>query len=122
MLKKITDVPDYVAGFVATGEITKDDYDAVLVPELDRVDKQHGHIHYLLVLETPVKNFSAGAWLQDAWVGLKHYRGWKKIAVVTDEKAVETFTDKFSAFIPGKTKGYKLSELEAAKKWIATED
>lgn len=122
MLKKMNDVPDYVAGFVATGEITKDDYDTVLVPELDRVDKQHGHIHYLLVLETPVKNFSVGAWLQDAWVGLKHYRGWKKIAVVTDEKGVETFTDKFSAIIPGKAKGYKLSELEAAKRWVATED
>jgi len=43
MLTKMNDVPDYVAGFIATGEINKDDYDKVLIPELDRVDKTHGH-------------------------------------------------------------------------------
>ena len=122
MLTKMNDVPGYVAGFIATGEIDKDDYDNVLIPELDRVDKTHGHIHYLLVLRTPVKNFSLGAWLQDAWIGLKHYRGWKKIAVVTDENAVESFTNKFGVIIPGKVKGFKLSQLEAAKAWVATEE
>ncbi|MEP6465289.1 MAG: hypothetical protein ABJB05_03245, partial [Parafilimonas sp.] len=70
MLKKIEDVPSYVAGFVATGEVTKDDYESVLIPELERVDKQHGHIHFLMILETPIKKFSIGAWMQDAWVPL----------------------------------------------------
>jgi len=42
--------------------------------------------------------------------------------MATDEHAVEVFTDKFSAIIPGKAKGFKLSELEAAKAWIAAED
>ena len=122
MLEKITDVPSYVAGFSAVGEVTKSDYDTVLVPEVERVDKQHGHIHFLMVLETPVKDFSIGAWMQDAWQGLKHYRGWKKVAIVTDEKGVEKFTDVFSAIIPGKAKGFTLSELAEAKRWVSTED
>ena len=121
MLKKIEDIPDYVVGFVATGNVDKNDYDNILVPELERLDKQHGHIHFLLVLETSVKNFSFGAWMEDAWMGLKHYRGLRKVAIVTDESGVETFTNKFSAFLPGKSKGFKLSELEAAKKWVAEE-
>ncbi len=122
MLTKIEDVPAYVAGFRATGDVDKNDYDNILVPELERLDKQHGHLHLLMVLETPVKNFTIGAWLQDAWMGLKHFRGWKKIAIVTDESAIESFTDKFGHFIPGETKGFKLSELEAAKKWVAQEN
>jgi hypothetical protein len=121
MLKKIEDIPAHVAGFVATGHVDKNDYDTILIPELERLDKEHGHIHFLMILETPVKNFSSGAWLQDAWMGLKHFRGWKKVAIVTDESGVETFTNKFSAFIPGKTKGFKLSEAEIAKKWVAEE-
>ncbi|MGN6211691.1 STAS/SEC14 domain-containing protein [Parafilimonas sp.] len=122
MLTKITDVPDYVAAFKATGEIDKDDYKNVLMPEIERIDKAHGHIHFLYVLETPVKNFSVGAWIEDAWTGLKHFRGWKKIAIVTDEHAVEAITDKIGVMIPGETRGFKLSELEAAKKWVASEN
>jgi hypothetical protein len=122
MLTRIEDVPSYVVAFRATGEVNKDDYDKILMPAIDTADKLHGHIHFLFQLETPVKNFSTGAWLEDAWSGLKHYRGWKKVAIVSDEQAVETFTNKFSAFIPGQTKGFKLSELEAAKKWVAEED
>ena len=45
----------------------------------------------LMLLETPVKNFRVGAWLEDAWMGLKHFRGWRKIAIVTDERAVEPY-------------------------------
>lgn len=121
MLQKISDVPSFVAGFKATGEVTKDEYESMLVPEIERVDKQHGHIHFLMVLDTPVKNFSIGAWMQDAWQGLKHYRGWKKVAIVTDEKGIEKFTDVFSAVIPGKAKGFTLNQLAEAKEWVAAE-
>lgn len=121
MLKKMNDIPAHVAGFIAKSSIDKNDYDNVLVPELERVDKAHGHIHYLMVLETPVKNFSIGTWMQDAWVGIKHFKGWKKIAIVTDEEAVGNISDKLDWIIPGKTKSFKLAELEEAKKWVAEE-
>jgi hypothetical protein len=121
MLTRIEDVPNYVVAFKATGEVNKEDYDKILMPAIDNADKTHGHIHFLFLLETPVKNFSAGAWLEDAWIGLKHYRGWKKVAIVSGEHGVEIFTNKFTFFIPGKIKGFKPSEIELAKKWVAEE-
>jgi hypothetical protein len=121
MLTRLEGVPSYIAAFRATGEVTKDDYDKVLAPEIDRVDKQHGHIHFMMVMETSGKNFSIGAWLQDALEGLKHYRGWRKIAIVTDEKGIEKFTNIFSAIIPGSSKGFSLAELEQAKQWVSEE-
>lgn len=121
MLEKISDVPSFVAAFKAIGEVTKGDYESILVPEIERVDKQHGHIHFLMVLDTPVKNFSMAAWIQDAWQGLKHYRGWKKVAIVTDEKGIEKMTDVFSAVIPGKAKGFTLNQLNDAKAWVRQE-
>jgi len=121
MLKKLEGLPSYVAAFKATGEVTKDDYDKILTPEIERVDKQHGHIHFIMVLETPVKNFSLGAWFQDAILGLKHYRGWKKVAMVTDEKGIEKFSNAFSTVVPGSTKGFPLSQLKEAEQWVASE-
>jgi len=122
MVKKMTDVPDYVAGFEASGKIDKNDYDNIVLPELERVDKAHGHLHYIMVLKTPLKNFSLGAWMQDAWAGIKHFRGWKRIAIVSDEKTIENITDKFEWAVPGQSKGFKLSEIEKAKKWVAEEE
>jgi hypothetical protein len=121
MLTKLENMPPHVAAFKATGEVTKDDYDKVLVPEIERVDKQHGHIHFLMQMETPAKNFSFGAWFQDAMEGLKHYRGWKKIAIVGDEKLIQKITNIFSAIIPGASKGFSLSQLNEAKQWVAAE-
>ncbi|MEO7524477.1 MAG: STAS/SEC14 domain-containing protein [Ferruginibacter sp.] len=122
MLTKIEDVPSHVAAFKATGKVDKHDYDNILIPELNQKDKEHGHLHMLMLLETPVKNFTLGAWMEDAWMGLRHFRGWRKIAIVTNEIAVEKFTNKFSFVIPGKARGFKLAELEAAKQWVAEED
>jgi hypothetical protein len=122
MLQKISGLPSYVAGFRATGEVSKEDYQSILIPEIERVDKEHGHIHFLMVLDTPAKNFTIGAWLQDAMQGLKHYRGWKKIAIVTDEKGIEKFTDLFSALVPGKAKGFPLAQESEARSWVAREE
>ena len=121
MLQTLENIPSHVAAFKATGEVTKDDYERILVPEIERVDRQHGHIHFMMVMETSAKNFSFGAWLQDALEGLKHYRGWKKVAIVSDEKGIEKFTNIFSAVIPGSSKGFPLAELERAKQWVASE-
>jgi len=63
-----------------------------------------------------------GAWLQDALQGVKHFRGWNKVAIVTDEKGIEKFTDVFSTFIPGKAKGFSLTQLAEAKQWVMGEE
>jgi len=121
MLTKLTGMPPYIAAFKAAGEVSKEDYNRIVVPEIERVDKEHGHIHFMMVMVTSVKDFSLGAWLKDIATGFKHYRGWKKIAIVTDEKGAEKITDMISAIIPGSSKGFRLAELDAAKKWVMEE-
>lgn len=121
MLQRLEELPAHVAAFKATGEVSESDYKNVLLPEVERVDKEHGHIHFLMVLETAATNFSLRAWLQDALTGLKHFRGWKKVAIVSDEKGIEKISDVFSAVIPGQSKGFPLAQLDEAKKWVAAE-
>jgi hypothetical protein len=119
MLQYINDLPDDVLGLHAIGEITKEDMETVLLPRLDELSKRQGEIKYLLVLETDVSNFTLAAWWKDVVAGIKHFTEWKRIAVVSDQKGVEWFTDAFTHFIPGKAKGFALSELDEATKWIS---
>ncbi len=119
MLSIIRDIPSHVFGVKATGQVTAEDLKSVLLPGLEVLTQKQNDIYYLLVLETPVENFTAGAWFQDMVAGLKHFTKWKKAAVVTDETAVEKFTDAFSYIAPGEFKGFKLSQLDEAIDWLS---
>jgi hypothetical protein len=122
MLQFINDLPPHVVGIHAIGEVTKEDMNAVLIPRLDELVEKQGEINYLLVLETDVSNFTAGAWLEDFKLGLKNFTKWNRIAIVSDQKAVELFSYAFKVFIPGKSKGFPLSKLQDAVTWVSIHD
>ncbi|WP_145854409.1 SpoIIAA family protein [Pedobacter suwonensis] len=122
MLTEITGLPDHIFGVRATGEVTSDDIKSVLLTGLQRTARRFKEIRYLLVLETDVKNFTAGAWAQDIKAGLQNFSKWKKIAVVSAEKGVEWFTDVFTIATHGQSKGFKPEEIEEAKAWLNAED
>ena len=122
MLTEITGLPDHIFGVRATGEVTTNDLKDVLLPGLARTSDRFGEIRYLLVLETEVKNFTTGAWIQDVKAGLQNFTNWKKIAVISNEKSVEWFSNFFTFLIPGSAKGFKPEELDEAKLWLTAED
>ncbi len=119
MIEIITGLPAHVAAFKATGKVTKDDYQKVLMPEVDRVAKKSGKLSFLLLLETNVSNFTLGAWADDILIGIKHITHWEKIAIISNQDAVKKITDVFGHLVPGEYKGFKIAELEAAKKWVS---
>ncbi|MET4142027.1 STAS/SEC14 domain-containing protein [Pedobacter sp. UYP1] len=122
MLTIIPNLPDHVFGVRASDQVTQDDLKQVLLPGLEALSARYKEIYYLLVLETNVQNFTAGAWIQDLIAGVKHLTQWKKMAIVTDQKAVEKFTDIFSYVSPGEAKGYELSELPQAIDWLSVKE
>jgi hypothetical protein len=122
MITIMNNIPPYVAGFTASGEVSKTDYENVLIPRIEEVFKKHGHIHFLFELRTDVGNFTTAAWWKDLMVGLKHFSKWKKMAIVSNQKGVEKMTDWISPIIPGTTKGFTLDELDQAKIWVAEEN
>lgn len=119
MISIIQDLPSHVLGVTAENQIDADDMKNVLLPALQQKVDEVGEINYLLVLNTDVSNFTAGAWIQDLKAGIKHFPKWNRIAVVTDQTAVEKFTDLFTLAVPGKSKGFTHAELEEAKLWVA---
>jgi len=119
MLQLLSGLPAHVAGVRATGSVDKAEYERVLLPELERVSKEFGEINFIMVLETSVGNFAASTWLEDIKQTIKHFAKWNKVAIVTDEKAMEKITSFASPLIPGEFKGYPISDIELAKTWVA---
>jgi hypothetical protein len=119
MIQIIKEVPGNVAAFRAIGEVTKEDYENTVVPEVDRLVKATGELNFLLQLDTDIENFTAGAWMQDAWVGLKNIAKWHRAAIVTESDKIIAMTNGFSYLVPGEFKGFKKESLEEAVKWVS---
>jgi hypothetical protein len=120
MLQPLSDMPASVVAVRAVGEITKEDYEAVMLPIVERAVKENNEINFLMVLETDVQNFTPAAWMRDAWMSLKNYSKWNKVAVVTDQKFVEKLSDMLRYVFPGEAKGFSLDELQQAKEWVVS--
>jgi SpoIIAA-like len=121
MIELHNDLPSYVAAFTASGAVTKADYENVLIPRIEEVYKQHGHIHFLFELKTDVGNFTVNAWWKDLLIGLKHFSNWKRMAIVSDQKFVNEISSALSFVLPGKTKGFSLENIADARIWVAGE-
>jgi len=119
MIEKLSNVPQNVAAFRAAGEVTKDDYTNVVVPQVSLLVENTGRLNFLLLLDTSVTNFTAGAWLQDAMLGLKQLTKWNRAAIVSDSEGVIKFTDIFSFVAPGEFKGFKKEEFDEAVLWVS---
>ena len=119
MIEVIHGLPAYVAGFRATGKVTREDYQKIIYPLVDSIVIAFGKINYLLVIQTPLSNYSTGAWIDDALLGLKYFTKWNKLGIVSQSDTIKKFTDVFGKLIPGETKGFKIEDLPLAKEWIS---
>ena len=122
MIETIKEIPANVAAFRATGIVTREDYQNIVVPEVDRLVNKTDELNFLLVLDTDVENFTAGAWMEDALLGLKNLAKWHRAAIVTDSDTIINFTNGFSYLVPGEFMGFKMEMYEAAVNWVSEEN
>lgn len=120
MISLIETAPSNVAAFRATGKVDKSDYDNVVIPAIDDLVKAQDKINFMLVLDTDLSDFTITALLKDLGVGLKHFTKWHKMAIVSESKAINTFTDIFSYIAPGKAKGFTHAEMDKAMEWVSS--
>lgn len=115
MVQVMSDLPPHVVGIHAVGEVTKEDYEKVVIPQIEKLARRQEELNFLFVLDTNVTDFSAAASWEDFKLGIKHYTHWGRVAIVTDQKGLEWFANLSNFFIPGKAKGFSPDELNGAK-------
>jgi SpoIIAA-like len=119
MIEVIPGLPPHVTAFRAIGVINRNDYYKTINPLVKKVASAYGKINYMLVIQTPLKNYTLGAWIEDATLGLRYITKWKKIAIVSEKEGIVNFTNTFGKLNPGETKGFKMEDLGLAEKWIS---
>jgi hypothetical protein len=119
MIQQLDNMPDNMIGFRAQGEVVKDDFTHTVIPCVEQQIEKTGKLNYLLLLDTSIKDFSAGAWWQDAMMGIKNITKWNRAAIVSDSEGVRRFTDFFSILMPGEFKGFHKEDLDKAILWTS---
>lgn len=118
MIKLMPELPSHVVGLVASGQVTAEDYETVVIPTVESVLKTHDKIRLLYYIGPEWTGFTAGAMWDDAKVGLAHRAAWEKVAVVTDVPWVHAGVKYFGFTIPGEVKLFGNDRLEEAKAWV----
>nr|WP_229707534.1 STAS/SEC14 domain-containing protein [Sphingobacterium alkalisoli] len=80
---------------------------------------RHDKINYLLVLNTDVSNFTTGAWLQDAWLGIKDLAKWNRAAIVSDSDTIKNITKVFTKVMPGEFNVFEHARYNEAVQWAS---
>jgi SpoIIAA-like len=118
MLELIQDMPDNIVAVRASGQISGQDYDEVLIPAVESGVKRHGKIRVLYQLSPDFSGFTAGAMFDDARLGIRHLTEFEKIAVVTDADWISRAVQFFSLFMPCPVKIFGNHDISEAKAWL----
>ena len=119
MVEQISGLPDNVLGFTAKGTVTANDYESVIIPAVEALFTHHSKIRFLYHLGDEFSGFEAAAVWDDTKLGLTHFSGWERMAVVSDVEWIRAAIKIFGLAIPGQVRVYHNSELAEAKWWIA---
>jgi hypothetical protein len=105
-----------------TGEVQREDYDQVLVPELERAVAAGDGLRTLYLIEN-FKEVEPSALWADAKVGfnlgIRHHEAWVRSAIVTDIEWMARATRLFAWMIPGEARVFPVSGMDEAKGWVA---
>ncbi len=120
MIEIMKDLPASIVGFMATGKVTKKDYETVLFPQLSVYRQTANSINYLFVMDTSPENFTIGAWLEDVWLRIKEISNWRRVAIVTSAGGLRRLTETVGHLFPGEYKGFSPDEFDKAVQWLAS--
>ena len=122
MIERLSDMPPGTLGFRVNGEVERDDYTEVLVPELRAAVESGDGLRTLYLIED-VDEIEPGAMWEDAKngfnLGVRHHDQWRRSAIVTDQEWLARAARMFAWMIPGEARIYPVAELDQAKAWVA---
>ena len=118
MIAQIKDLPAGTVGFRAHGQVTADDYEKIIVPDVEAAFALNRKLRMLYVTAEDFTGFDPGAMWDDAKLGMRHFSGWERIALVTDVAWLRTTATAFSFAVPAKFEIFGNAEFDDAKTWL----
>lgn len=118
MIEALNGYPGNVLAFVCHGQVTRQDYDDVLIPAVAKALDEHEQVRLYYETAGDFAGIDPGAVLEDAQVGLGHLLRWERIAVVTDVEWIRHTMKLFAFLVPCEMKIFSTDEVAQAREWI----
>lgn len=119
MFRPIFDLPNGVIGFSAVGKLSGDDYNKVLIPEMEAKIAEGGKLRFLFLAGPEFEGWEIGAAMDDTMFGMRHFFDFERIAFVSDNPAFRSLVQGFGVMMPAAVRSFPVSELDKAKEWLA---
>lgn len=121
MLRRMTDMPAGTIGFEAIGEVEDDDWEETVEPVLRREIAEGRDLRLLYLLGPETKDVEGDAMKADTGFRARHATAFERVAVVSDEDWMRPALRALSFLLPGKARGFRVRDLQAAKTWLTEE-
>jgi hypothetical protein len=119
MIERIPDLPDNVLGLTAKGRVTAKDYESVIIPAVEAMLAARGKVRFLYHLGEEFSGIEAAAAWDDVVLGVRHARGWERMALVSDVEWIRSGVRLFGLAIPGHVRVFHNREFAEAKRWVS---
>jgi len=119
MIEMLEGLPEGVVGAVAKGRVSRKDYDEILIPAVEAAFKDREKVRFYYELGREFSGIDAGAMWEDFRVGIGHFSGWERIAVVTDVDWIRHAINAFRFLVPCETRIFPTSAAAEARRWVA---
>ncbi|HEY1273529.1 MAG TPA: STAS/SEC14 domain-containing protein [Thermoleophilaceae bacterium] len=123
MIEPLPDMPEGTLGFRASGDVTREEYERVLLPPLREALERGDEVRLLFQMGPEFGRFTPGALMADTktglTLGLGHLRSWRRCALVTDVDWIRHTVELLGWMTPGELRLFGHDELDDAKAWVA---
>ncbi len=121
MLQILSGFPDDVVAVLASGEVTGEEFRAVLVPVVEDKFKAHKELNLYYQFGSDFTGMSAGAMWEDTKLDITHWKGWRRIAIVTNVGWIRKGARLAMLLLRRPVHVFSNSEADAAREWLTAD-
>jgi len=118
MLERIDDIPSDLTGLRASGTVSREDYETVVIPLLEDARRKGRRLRLLFYFGPEFEGFTAAAAWEDLKVGWRYLRLFERCAVVSDQSSIRTGARAVGAMLPCPVQVFRNDERQEATEWL----
>ena len=122
MIEILKNFPDNVVAVSCGGQVTKEDYDGILVPAILTAFERHDKIRLFYTTSPNFTGYDPGTIWEDLKIGVEHPTRWERVAVVTDVDWIVQMVRVFSFLVPCPVRLFPSSDAARAHAWLIAAD
>jgi hypothetical protein len=120
MIEQLPSLPAGVLGFRMSGQVTAQDYENVMVPDIEAAFALNKKLRLVIHIDDEFTAFAPGAMWDDVKLGFRHISGWERTALVTDVGWIRAMSSVFGVTMPTHFRLFSNLQLDEAVRWVSS--